>query len=389
MESRVILLLAATLLACGSAGLLMVRLTNPRLGGLGWLGGAFASGGIGAVLLLTSDRTSPLVGMVLADAFILFSFILLHIAVLELEEESPTLPRLGVVLFALQAATDLYLIYESVVPLLRLEVVGLVIAIQVGQTAVRLLRLNRRANRPAVWFSAGILFCFMAFNLIRSLLAAFGGSQGRQFVHNTSTLIYAVYVAIAMGIAFGFFWMTTAILSHDLELMASTDPLTRVYNRRYFLQWCEKERARTQRTRTGFSILMVDIDHFKRINDAFGHTAGDAVICAVVERMQDAVRGIDVLGRWGGEEFVVLLPGASAVSAVMVAQRVRKNVEKIILSETLSTHPEHSQITGVTVSIGVSGYQGVEDEIPNILERADRALYEAKASGRNRVAETA
>jgi diguanylate cyclase (GGDEF)-like protein len=389
METQLILLLGAALLACGSAGLLIVRLTNPRLGGLGWLGAAFASGGIGAVLLLTSDRTPVFVGTLLADGFLLLAFVLIHMAVLELEERSSMFPGLGIALLTIQVATDLALIAGYGAPRLRIEVAGVLIAAQVGQTAIRLAQLDRRANRPAVWFTAGILFCFMVFNLIRSLLVAFGGTRGRVFVRNTTDLVYAVYIVVALGVAFGFFWMTTAILSHDLELMASTDPLTRVYNRRYFLQWCEKERARTQRTRTGFAILMVDIDYFKRINDAFGHAAGDSVICAVVERMQDAVRGIDVIGRWGGEEFVVLLPGASAVSAVMVAQRVRKNVEKISLSETLSADPRNIQFQGVTVSIGVAGYQGTEDEIPNILERADRALYEAKTYGRNRVAETA
>jgi diguanylate cyclase (GGDEF)-like protein len=174
------------------------------------------------------------------------------------------------------------------------------------------------------------------------------------------------------------------MLSSGLESLASTDPLTRIYNRRVFLLWCEKESGRSQKTGLPFSVLMIDLDHFKRINDEFGHDTGDRALCAVVEKIQDSVRGIDVIGRWGGEEFVALLPGAAEGSAFWVAQRVRANIEKMVLQATHVRRQGEVQIR-LTASVGVATYKGPEDCIHDMLKRADTALYEAKTTGRNRV----
>jgi diguanylate cyclase (GGDEF)-like protein len=134
---------------------------------------------------------------------------------------------------------------------------------------------------------------------------------------------------------------------------------------------------------------MVDLDHFKQINDCFGHQAGDLALCAVVEKMQDSVRGIDVLGRWGGEEFAVLLPGAAADAALLVAQRVRRNIERILLPGTGIRNGERVQMISVTASVGIATFRGVDDNVHTMMERADMALYQAKAAGRNCVLATA
>jgi len=192
------------------------------------------------------------------------------------------------------------------------------------------------------------------------------------------TLLDTVYVCIAMGIAFGFLWMTTAELSHELEMMASTDSLTRIYNRRVFREWCEREFDRSVGNGTPFSLLMMDLDHFKRINDRYGHRGGDEVLLAVVQIMQDSIREIDTLGRWGGEEFVALLPGTCMDEAQIVAERVRRNVEQLVLNI------DEANI-GVTVSLGIATLRGREDGLDAMFVRADRALYLAKESGRNQV----
>ncbi|QHN04664.1 GGDEF domain-containing protein [Granulicella sp. WH15] len=387
MAIRLILLLGAMLLSCGSAGLLIVRLTNPRLSGLGWLGGAFAAGGIGAVLLATERSTPDIIGCLLADLLILSAFVLVHVAVLELSERGSLLPKFGIFLLVLQGAFDLCLMAGYGASILRTEAACVLIALQVAQTALQLIRFARQGIRAAAWFSAGILVCFTVFNLVRSGLLAFGGAGGRRFAQDSIGVIYSVYIIVGLGIAFGFFWMTTAVLTLRLEQQASTDSLTRVFNRRYFLKWCEQEQGRSRRSGSSFSILMVDIDHFKQINDTFGHSAGDTMICTVIEKMQDAVRGIDVIGRWGGEEFVVLLPGASADSAQVVAHRMRSNVEKIGWMEldlqAGGKQAERKLAVGVTVSVGVATSRDGEDSIAEILGRADQAMYEAKSQGRN------
>jgi diguanylate cyclase (GGDEF)-like protein len=383
MALDTILTLGATLLACGCCGLLTVRLTNPRLLGLGWLGGSFAAGGLGAILLLLYQRISPLFTIVLADVLILASFVLLHFAVLELLEIAFR-AQFGILLLALQACTGLFVVYGGSRLRVRIVMVGLLIAAQALQTAYTLLRKLSGPLLIPGRFNAALLFLFAAFNLLRSFAQALGFLRNRTLALEVQGATFILFLAVALGIAFGFFWMTTATLTAKLEQMASTDPLTRIYNRRMFLAWCEKELARVRRNGGCFSVLMLDLDHFKQINDRFGHHTGDEILCAVVEKMQDATRGVDVLGRWGGEEFVVLLHSASSQAAFQVAQRLRLNVEKIQLPI-----PPQSETEGatrkVTVSVGIASYPGADDTVELMLRRADSALYHAKARGRNQV----
>ena len=170
--------------------------------------------------------------------------------------------------------------------------------------------------------------------------------------------------------------------------MASTDPLTRVYNRRVFLNWCENEQTRSRSSTVPFSVLMVDFDHFKKINDTFGHHVGDAVLVAAVERIQDSIRGIDVLCRWGGEEFAVLLPNATEDATVIVAERIRKNIRSIQSVNRRFADTKTDQLE-LSASIGTATYLGNEDHFERMLQRADAALYEAKRAGRDRVVASA
>jgi diguanylate cyclase (GGDEF)-like protein len=385
MATQLVLIIGAIILACGSAGLLIVRLTNPRLRGLDWLGGSFAAGSAGATLLFIHQRGSLFLSVVLADVLILLSVVLLHVAILELTNSESLFPTLGIVLLALQATADLCLILHQGTNGVRTCVVGLLIAAQAGQTVVVLLRAPRHGIRAPIWFSATVLMCFTIFNFFRSLAIARGALNSPTLFYEVKIVTYVLFLAVALGMAFGFFWMTATILTANLEQMASTDPLTRVYNRRVFLDWCEKEMVRSQQTSIPFSILMIDLDHFKQINDSLGHRAGDEVLCAVVEKMQDSVRGIDVLGRWGGEEFTVLLPHSSSEAAMLVGQRVRRNIEQIVLQDIGLGNGQRVQAIKVTASVGVATFRGIKDRVSEVLHRADMALYEAKAAGRNRV----
>jgi diguanylate cyclase (GGDEF)-like protein len=386
MATEIILLFAAIILVAGSLGLLIARLTNPRLKGLGFLGCAFASGGIGAGLLLTIGRASPLISMLMADLFVLLAFVLLHVAVLELLERDSLFPVLGSVVLTLQVAFELYLIYGrgGAVPL-RVIAVGLFIAVQTAQTTRLLWRVAHDSIRIPALFTAIILGFFTFWNVVRSVVSMLGLLDAQQVFYRVEVATFTMYVGVALGLAFGIFWMTTSKLSAGLEQMASTDPLTRIFNRRSFLLWCEKEEARNRETGALFSILMIDLDHFKQVNDNFGHQTGDKALCLAVERIQDSIRGIDVLGRWGGEEFAVLLPSASAEAALIVGERVRANIERTPLR--LPSHGLRGQ-TGVvrlTASVGIATYRAPVDRINDMLQRADEALYKAKASGRNRV----
>jgi diguanylate cyclase (GGDEF)-like protein len=386
LDASSILVVGSVLLACGSGGLLVVRWSNPRLRGLGWLGGAFAAGGTGALLITLYGRVPTFFAVVFSDWLVLLSFVLLHVAIGAMRQKSSLFPKLGAALLTVQMAGYLAMTYGHSMSRGRVALEGVLVALQLMETMGLLLRGTTAGRRLPAGFTAVVLGGLTGLNLFRSVallvLPAFRVGAGR---HDLETLAFLIFIAAAMGIAFGFFWMTTAELTHELEQMASTDPLTRVYNRRVFREWCEREIDRSRRTGHPFSLLMMDLDHFKKINDRYGHRGGDEMLVAVVETMQDSVRGIDILARWGGEEFVALLPATTLDLAMIVAQRVRTNIEKLLLRTPGATAEEAEGVMRMTVSLGVASYRGAEDSLEEIFARADAALYQAKAAGRNQV----
>lgn len=162
-----------------------------------------------------------------------------------------------------------------------------------------------------------------------------------------------------------------------LEL-ATTDSLTGLYNRRRFMELCEREFSRSIRYDRPLAMFMMDIDHFKKVNDEYGHDAGDRVLRALSEISVMALRNADLLGRLGGEEFGVLLPETDAESALDVAERLRQSISRTDISV-------NSHTLKITVSIGISMLTPGMHSIDTLLKGADIALYEAKQTGRNRV----
>jgi diguanylate cyclase (GGDEF)-like protein len=164
----------------------------------------------------------------------------------------------------------------------------------------------------------------------------------------------------------------------EFHLLATTDPLTKIYNRRYVLELAEAELLRVRRYGGRFSILLLDIDHFKQINDVYGHFAGDAVLRAASDLFRAQVRPSDTVGRYGGEEFLILLPETNCTEACEVAERFRQNLEETTLV--------YDQIRlRITTSIGVAFGSSRTKNLNSVLATADRVLYQAKHMGRNRV----
>ena len=167
-------------------------------------------------------------------------------------------------------------------------------------------------------------------------------------------------------------------IQHELEVLATTDPLTQVYNRRHFFELAEQMIARPAQQWQPLSLLIIDLDHFKAINDAYGHDAGDQVLIAFAQHCLQAIRPADVFARSGGEEFVLLLPHTSLDEARVRGQH---------LCQSIAAH--RPRLEGVpslqfTVSVGVAAWRG-DDTLQALLRRADVALYSAKQQGRNRV----
>lgn len=163
----------------------------------------------------------------------------------------------------------------------------------------------------------------------------------------------------------------------ELRRIATQDHLTGALSRRQFMNQLEKEIARARRHKRSLSLIALDIDHFKSVNDVFGHAGGDAVLVKFVQCCRSALRAADFIGRLGGEEFGVVLPETSADAAMLVAEKLRKAVE--------GTPVEYSlQLIEVTTSLGVAEYVAGLDDSKLLLEVADAALYEAKRTGRNK-----
>jgi diguanylate cyclase (GGDEF)-like protein len=160
--------------------------------------------------------------------------------------------------------------------------------------------------------------------------------------------------------------------------MNHRDALTGTYNRRYFTCRLKEEFERHRRYRRPMSMLMIDIDHFKRVNDSCGHPCGDHVLKSVCGTIQSALRRVDILARFGGEEFCCILPETPFDHSMVLAERIRALVES-------SSCVHDGKIVRVTVSIGVPGPAGPSDTHETLLKNADDALYRAKEAGRNRV----
>ena len=168
-------------------------------------------------------------------------------------------------------------------------------------------------------------------------------------------------------------------LAHDrLERLAAIDPLTDAYNRRFGLGRLREEYARAVRAESPLGILMVDLDHFKAVNDTYGHLVGDRVLRSVAGACRRVIREGDVLVRYGGEEFLVLLPGAGLDDVTQVGERIRRAVAETVVDDADSR-------LSVTVSLGATTYRDTADSPDALIAMADRALYRAKDEGRDRL----
>jgi diguanylate cyclase len=233
--------------------------------------------------------------------------------------------------------------------------------------------------------SVGIpkLWLWSSLALVNSCIA-FALVNGLAFRPDTSMSVIVASLPLLVG-----YPLAIAVLSHrlvrrvrrqnrELDELSRTDMLTGLSGRRDWQERAEQELRRRRRTGHPCCLLMLDIDHFKGINDRYGHTVGDEVIRAVAGVILDSVRDIDAAGRFGGDEFGIVLEGSRYRQAALVAERIRRGVEWIALQSTPALH--------CSVSIGIAEAVDAHDTLHDWVESADSALYRAKSAGRNRVA---
>jgi len=260
---------------------------------------------------------------------------------------------------------------------------GLVFGLLMGVLAAIALQVRPTVQSRAV--ARGVLVITFAIGCLAFLsrgLSAMMSAEPLQAFTNPNAVQSAMFVAAAVAAivsTFGFLMLHKERADGEAVRMATIDPLTGAYNRRTFHDIAERELGRARRADQPLSIIIVDIDHFRPVNEQHGNRAGDEILRRVADLIRTALRKEDMLVRYGGEEFLVMLPEVPGPGAVVVAGRIRKAVE----AETLMVEGRSLQLT---VSVGVSARldEGPES-IERLLARADEALALAKQRGRNRV----
>ncbi|MGC2856808.1 diguanylate cyclase [Novispirillum sp. DQ9] len=240
-----------------------------------------------------------------------------------------------------------------------------------GLSALCARELLRAAGpqRTAMWVTGWIYVGNTLALLIRGVVAARGGVPVEVPLTSTDSFAYSLLWGLCstLGVTLGMVLMAGERLQEELNHHATRDPLTGTLNRRAFGLLAERQAAQAVRTGRSLSVLMMDLDHFKRINDQLGHAGGDAVLRHFVAVAREILRAEDSLCRFGGEEFVVLLPDTDGTQALAAAERLRRTFAA----------------SGHTVSIGIAALAPTET-VEDLLRRADASLYEAKRLGRDR-----
>ena len=238
--------------------------------------------------------------------------------------------------------------------------------------------LLRRGRGFAARFTAGVLLLQALVMLLRGVSTFWlDTADTHRFAPSPVQAVYvATYSFSVLLVSVGVLLMASERLRSEFEYLAHHDSLTGVWTRRVLRDAAAQEFGRWQRYGHGFALLMLDVDHFKQINDQHGHAVGDRVLQQVVASLGHAMRTVDRLGRYGGEEFLVLLPETTLDEARLVAERMRQAVAE---------RPAAPGLPACTVSIGAAAVLPGDAGLDAVLSRADAALYEAKRLGRNRV----
>lgn len=262
----------------------------------------------------------------------------------------------------------------------RVALNGLPIAALLFAVALPILR-GRSPLRPADYLTGLLFLACGTLSLSRSAVEFLGPSLVPAHAEVLMRQVVLVFGSILPTLGtISFMLMCGDRLNDNLARLAMIDPLTGVYNRRTLATLADTAIRNALRTHSSLALLAIDVDHFKRINDEFGHDTGDEALRGLVSLMQETLRVGDVLSRIGGEEFAVLLPGSGPGEATLAAERVRAHVERSpLLIDGRSLN--------LRVSIGVAALGPDAADLATLLRNADRALYAAKRGGRNRVAD--
>jgi diguanylate cyclase (GGDEF)-like protein len=282
------------------------------------------------------------------------------------------------ILFAFMAIFEVSLIWTHALSVtFIISISSIMLALSFGIPSFFLIFY---ASRPSLLqkFSGMVLALCSIFTIIRGVFIFFLSDYklvDPNFLQISTLLMQTLAMLVAIT---GYILTRWEFLYQDLTRLASIDTLTGILNRRTFIEHGAQELIRSKRYDHSLAFLMIDVDHFKAVNDTRGHHGGDCALKSLAFRGKDVLRKTDLFGRLGGEEFAVILPEASQELAIVAAERLRSEIENMEVQINQDTFQ-------ITVSIGMTMLTAQDATIERVMQRADAALYKAKESGRNRV----
>lgn len=335
----------------------------------------------GACYLLLSLRglIPDFLSVVLANSLAVAALALNYSAVMEIQRQPYRLKGFAALTLLIFAGFCYFLYVDDNVAA-RIAISGVIAGGLIALVGYRFMAEKERSKR-GIYRLTGLLFMVTAGILLFRGGYALSPNTFTQGLLTRGTIQDISFIAIFLTMVIGTLYFTLIVgdeMTRELRRLATLDSLTEIYNRHTFDELANKELARASRSGAAVSLLEIDLDHFKLVNDRHGHAVGDIVLKATTAAVSTELRQQDLFGRHGGEEFCILLPDTDAERVLTVAERIRKRVENTQI-------PAGDDQLAVTISIGVATFAPGKDFNTLMLE-ADLALYRAKAEGRNRVA---
>jgi diguanylate cyclase (GGDEF)-like protein len=351
-----------------------------RRDGLGRWAAALLVNAVGHLLIMLRGQVPDIFSVVAGNVLLSCVFVGMIAAIYQFQDRPARWPLLLAAPAVVTVFVTMFMDNFSA----RASFVGLVIGLQaIWALAATLERRHATVGRGQWLLVAGLALEALVLGG-RSVLTVATPETATSILQGSvlQTVTFMATFSVVLVSSVGFVFMSRDRTDENNRVMAAVDPLTGVANRRSLISALDRDVSRAIRTHEPIALMMVDIDHFKHVNDRYGHPAGDEVLCSVVSVLRQRVRAQDLVGRYGGEEFMVLLPDTDLVGAEQLARELCKAVEE---SRCFAQGAGPEGVV-VTVSIGVfGGHLESGDSWDMLIAAADRALYQAKNNGRNRV----
>lgn len=347
--------------------------------GLRWYAWCFGTWAFALLLVIARAGGPETLSLFAARVLTLLGAVLLTQGISEFTASGASILHWGLGLLAVFCAAEGYLVFVNAE--VAMQVFAIFICGQMLVGVFLLLAHREPLERTACRVVMALMGLVMLVFLLRAVVGPLRGlpfaAAGVLEPNELGVGGFTVFLAATAFMAFGFVWMAVARMRSRLEQQVRTDALTGLLNRRGLEADAQRELAASRRLQAPLAVVVLDLDHFKDLNDSYGHAAGDTALVAVSGLLAHCLRRSDLLARLGGEEFVAVLPARDGARAGLVAERLRSRLEALRIDY-------EGNVLAVTASFGVT-VAAPRESWPELLLRADAALYEAKRGGRNRV----